>query len=261
MSHFKAKMHQILFPASVRSSVRPSVRLLDGVWHYKVTFDIKSLLRRWSYLTDNQTTKVRSLGIYLRVKRRYCSLHLVQLDHEIFVCCDRIDVIVNNERTLVSCHQSIESAFRHSCLLKTIAGLCYHDMHINLLDFMCFEVVVHTWVTCYFTVTMSWAWGPLYSTRTHTVQCDRSLKGEPTGVHTGVCLYILVPGKLPLRLSVDAVLHQYIYQSLEDNCAGSSRRQWTNPAGGIGHGAIVSRRTTNKKLTKLYWPPGKRSLI
>jgi len=29
MSHFKAKMHQILFPASVR----PSVCLLDGVWH------------------------------------------------------------------------------------------------------------------------------------------------------------------------------------------------------------------------------------
>jgi len=29
MSHFKAKMHQIMFPASVRSSVR----LLDGVWH------------------------------------------------------------------------------------------------------------------------------------------------------------------------------------------------------------------------------------
>jgi len=29
MSHFKAKMHQIRFPASVR----PSVRLLDGIWH------------------------------------------------------------------------------------------------------------------------------------------------------------------------------------------------------------------------------------
>jgi len=28
MSQFQAKMHQILFPASVRSSVR-----LDGVWH------------------------------------------------------------------------------------------------------------------------------------------------------------------------------------------------------------------------------------
>jgi len=25
MSHFEAKMHQIIFPASVRSSVRPSV--------------------------------------------------------------------------------------------------------------------------------------------------------------------------------------------------------------------------------------------
>jgi len=30
MAQFKAKMHQIRFPASVRSSV---VRLLDGVWH------------------------------------------------------------------------------------------------------------------------------------------------------------------------------------------------------------------------------------
>jgi len=30
MSHFKAEMHQILFPASAR----PSVRLLDGVWHF-----------------------------------------------------------------------------------------------------------------------------------------------------------------------------------------------------------------------------------
>jgi len=29
MSHFKAKMYQIIFPASVR----PSVRLLDWVWH------------------------------------------------------------------------------------------------------------------------------------------------------------------------------------------------------------------------------------
>jgi len=28
MSHFKAKMHQLRFPASVRSFVR----LLDGVW-------------------------------------------------------------------------------------------------------------------------------------------------------------------------------------------------------------------------------------
>jgi len=31
MSHIKAKIHQIRFP----SSVRPSVRLLDGVWHYR----------------------------------------------------------------------------------------------------------------------------------------------------------------------------------------------------------------------------------
>ena len=29
MSHFKAKMHHNLFPASIC----PSVRLLDGVWH------------------------------------------------------------------------------------------------------------------------------------------------------------------------------------------------------------------------------------
>jgi len=33
MSHFKAKMLQIRFPASVR----PSVRLLDGGWHYVST--------------------------------------------------------------------------------------------------------------------------------------------------------------------------------------------------------------------------------
>jgi len=31
MSHFKAKMHHIRFPASVRSSLRPFV--LNGVWH------------------------------------------------------------------------------------------------------------------------------------------------------------------------------------------------------------------------------------
>jgi len=46
MSHLKAKMHQIRFPASVR----PSVRLLDGVWH---------LHCHTTHLTLHETTRWR----------------------------------------------------------------------------------------------------------------------------------------------------------------------------------------------------------
>jgi len=53
MSHFKAKMHQIRFLASVR--FRLSVRVLDGVWHKAMPRQsTRSTVRPWLNLTIHE---------------------------------------------------------------------------------------------------------------------------------------------------------------------------------------------------------------
>ena len=61
MSHFKAKMHQILFPASVR----PSVLLLDGVWQItQLSFAGK----------DDDNDDITSVGSRTATKLASCSV-------------------------------------------------------------------------------------------------------------------------------------------------------------------------------------------